>query len=94
MAIDGKYAGHIVISDVVKPHSREAVQASEKGGRPQRRLCLPEMPQKVADQVAETLGLDEVYSELLPADKVEKVEELICKETGESKACLCRRRHQ
>ena len=76
MAIDGKYAGHIVISDVIKPHSGEAVRQLKKAGV-RRTVMLTGDATKVADQVAETLGLDEVYSELLPADKVEKVEELI-----------------
>ncbi len=76
MAIDGKYAGHIVISDVIKPHSEEAVRQLRKAGV-RRTVMLTGDAAKVADQVAETLGLDEVYSELLPADKVEKVEELI-----------------
>ena len=76
MAIDGKYAGHIVISDVIKPHSGEAVRQLKKAGV-RRTVMLTGDAAKVADQVAETLGLDEVYSELLPADKVEKVEELI-----------------
>ena len=76
MAIDGKYAGHIVISDVIKPHSGEAVRQLKKTGV-RRTVMLTGDAAKVADQVAETLGLDEVYSELLPADKVEKVEELI-----------------
>ena len=76
MAIDGKYAGHIVISDVIKPHSGEAVRQLKKAGV-RRTVMLTGDAEKVADQVAETLGLDEVYSELLPADKVEKVEELI-----------------
>ena len=76
MAIDGKYAGHIVISDVIKPHSGEAVRQLKKAGV-RRTVMLTGDAAKVADQVAVTLGLDEVYSELLPADKVEKVEELI-----------------
>ncbi len=76
MAIDGKYAGHIVISDVIKPHSGEAVRQLKKAGV-RRTVMLTGDAAKVADQVAETLGLDEVYSELLPADKVEKLEELI-----------------
>ena len=70
MAIDGKYAGHIVISDVIKPHSGEAVRQLKKAGV-RRTVMLTGDAAKVADQVAETLGLDEVYSELLPADKVD-----------------------
>ena len=76
MAIDGKYAGHIVISDVVKPHSEAAVQALKAAGV-RRTVMLTGDAGKVADQVAAELGLDEVYSELLPADKVEKVEALL-----------------
>ena len=76
MAIDGRYAGHIVISDVVKPHSGAAVQALKAAGV-RRTVMLTGDAGKVADQVAAELGLDEVYSELLPADKVEKVEALL-----------------
>ena len=76
MAVDHKYAGHIVISDVVKPHSKEAVQELKKAGI-RETVMLTGDAKKVAEQVAEDLGLDGVYSELLPADKVEKVEELM-----------------
>ena len=76
MAIDGAYAGHIVISDVVKPHSKEAIQALKKAGV-RKTVMLTGDAGKVADQVAASLGLDEVYSELLPGDKVEKVEALL-----------------
>ena len=76
MAIDGEYAGHIVISDIVKPHSREAIQALKKAGV-HKTVMLTGDAKKVADQVAYALGLDDVYSELLPADKVEKVEDLL-----------------
>lgn len=76
MALDGKYAGHIVISDVVKPHSAEAIRALKAAGI-RKTVMLSGDIRKVAEKVAEELGLDEVYSELLPADKVEKVEELI-----------------
>ena len=76
MALDGKYAGHIVISDVVKPHSREAIQALKASGV-RRTVMLTGDTRKVAEQVAGELDIDEVYSELLPADKVEKVEELL-----------------
>ncbi len=76
MAIDGKYAGHIVISDVIKPHAKEAIRALRAAGV--RKLVMLTGDRKsVADQVASQLGLDEVYSELLPADKVEKVEALL-----------------
>ena len=76
MAVDHKYAGHIVISDVVKPHSKEAVQELKKAGI-RKTVMLTGDAKKVAEQVAEDLGLDGVYSELLPADKVERVEELM-----------------
>ena len=76
MAIDGKYAGHIVISDVVKPTSKAAIQALKAAG-----VCKTVMltgdSARVADHVAAELGVDQVYSQLLPADKVEKVEELL-----------------
>ena len=76
IAINGKYAGHIVIADIVKPHSKEAIQALKSAGV-RKTVMLTGDAKKVADQVAAFLGLDEVYSELLPADKVEKVEELL-----------------
>ena len=76
IAMDGKYAGHIVISDVVKPHSKDAVQQLRKAGV-RRTVMLTGDIKKVADKVADDLGIDEVHSGLLPADKVEKVEELI-----------------
>ena len=76
MAVGGKYAGHIVISDVVKPHAREAVQALRAAGV-HRTVMLTGDAKPVADQVAQSLGIDQVYAELLPAGKVEKVEELL-----------------
>ena len=76
MAVNGTYAGHIVISDVLKPHSKEAVQALKAAGVRQT-VMLTGDARKVADQVASELGLDNVYSELLPEDKVNKVEELL-----------------
>ena len=76
MAIKGKYAGHIVISDIVKPHSKEAVRALKKAGV-RKTVMLTGDSGKVAEHVAGELGIDEVYSQLLPADKVEKVEELL-----------------
>lgn len=84
MAVDGAYAGHIVISDVVKPHSKEAVAALKKAGV-EKTVMLTGDVGKVADQVAASLGIDEVYSELLPADKVEKVEELLRVKSGKAK---------
>ncbi len=84
MAIDGAYAGHIVISDIVKPHAREAVQTLKKAGVT-KTVMLTGDAAKVADKVAAELGIDMVYSELLPADKVKKVEELL-KEKPEKSA--------
>ena len=84
MAIDNKYAGHIVISDIVKPHSKDAVRELRKAGI-SKTVMLTGDARKVADQVAGDLGLDEVYSELLPADKVEKVEELLEKKPEKAK---------
>ncbi len=76
MAIDGQYAGHIVISDVVKPHSKEAIARLKKCGV-QRTVMLTGDARRVADEVASELGVDEVRSELLPAGKVEEVEKLL-----------------
>lgn len=76
MAIDGEYAGHIVISDRVKPNAGAAVRALKAAGV-EKTVMLTGDAKKVADQVAASLGIDEVYSELLPADKVSKVEELL-----------------
>lgn len=76
MAVDGNYAGHIVISDIVKPHSKEAIAALKKSGV-EKTVMLTGDAKRVAQQVAGSLGLDEVYSDLLPADKVTKVEELL-----------------
>ncbi len=76
MAIDGQYAGHIVISDVVKPHSKEAIAQLKKAGV-QKTVMLTGDAKRVAEQVASELGVDEVHSELLPGDKVEQVENLL-----------------
>lgn len=76
MAIDGEYAGHIVISDILKPHSKEVIAELKKAGV-EKTVMLTGDAKRVADQVAQSLGIDEVYSELLPADKVSKVEELL-----------------
>lgn len=84
MAIDGSYAGHIVISDVVKPHAKEAVSSLKKAGV-EKTVMITGDAQKVAEQVADFLGIDKVYSELLPADKVNKVEELLKEKNGKSK---------
>lgn len=85
MAVDGKYAGHIVISDVVKPNSREAIAALKDSGI-NRTVMLTGDISSVAKQVADSLGIDEVFSQLLPADKVSKVEEIM--ETKPEKAKL------
>ena len=84
IAIDGTYAGHILISDVLKPHSKEAVRELKAAGV-DRTVMLTGDINKVADQVAGELGIDEVYSELLPVDKVEKVEELIAGKSEKEK---------
>ena len=84
MAIDGKYAGHIVISDIIKPHAKEAVQTLKASGV-RTTVMLTGDTAKVADQVASSLGIDQVYSELLPADKVEKVEELLRRKPEKAK---------
>ena len=76
MAVNGAYAGHILISDIVKPHSKEALAALKAAGI-RRTVMLTGDSRRVAEAVAEELGVDEVYSELLPADKVAKVEELL-----------------
>ena len=84
MAINGKYAGHIVISDIIKPHSIAAIAELKKAGV-DKTVMLTGDAKKVANQVASSLGIDEVYSELLPADKVEKVEELLRVKLGKAK---------
>ena len=84
MAIDGKYAGHIVISDVVKPHSREAIAALKKSGVA-KTVMLTGDSKRVADQVAAELGIDEVHSELLPGDKVDEVEKLLAQKGSREK---------
>ena len=84
MAVDGRYAGHILISDIIKPHAKEAITELKKAGI-SRTVMLTGDSRRVADQVASELGIDEVYSELLPADKVTKVEELLDKKTAKEK---------
>lgn len=84
MAVDGAYAGHIVISDVIKPNAEKAVKRLRKSGV-EKTVMLTGDAKAVAEQVAETLGIDEVYSELLPAGKVEKVEELLAKKGTKAK---------
>ncbi len=84
IAIDRKYAGHIVISDIVKPNSKAAIAELKKAGI-EKTVMLTGDAKKVADQVASSLDIDEVYSELLPADKVTKVEELISSKPEKAK---------
>ena len=84
MAIDGKYAGHIVISDVVKPHSGEAIAALKKSGVA-KTVMLTGDSKRVADQVAAELGIAEVHSELLPGDKVDEVEKLLAQKGSREK---------
>ena len=76
MAVNGEYAGHIVISDIVKPHSKEAVAALHKAGVT-KTVMLTGDAKKVAESVAAELGVDEVHAELLPGDKVNEVEKLL-----------------
>ena len=84
VAIDGAYAGHILISDVLKPTSKEAIVNLKKNGIKETVMLTGDID-KVAQQVAGELGVDRVYSELLPADKVSKVEELLAKKTETEK---------
>ena len=84
MAVDGQYAGHIVISDVVKPHAKEAIEALHKAGV-EKTVMLTGDAKKAADAVAAELGVDEVHSELLPGDKVDKVESLLAQQSGKAK---------
>lgn len=84
MAINGEYAGHIVISDVIKPHTKEALAELKKAGV-KKTVMLTGDAKRVAEEVAGSLGIDEVYSELLPGDKVTKVEELLAAKSGKEK---------
>ena len=84
IAIDGQYAGHIVISDVVKPHAKEAIERLKHAGV-EKSVMLTGDSRRVADQVAGALGVDEVHSELLPADKVAQVEKLLAGKGGKDK---------
>ena len=84
IAIDGQYAGHIVISDVVKPHAKEAIERLKHAGV-EKTVMLTGDSRRVADQVAGALGVDEVHSELLPADKVAQVEKLLAGKGGRDK---------
>ena len=81
LALDGQYAGHIVISDVEKPHARDAIAALKRIGV-EKTVMLTGDRAKVADHVAQSLGVDEVHSELLPADKVAQVERLLSQSGG------------
>lgn len=84
MAIDGKYAGHILISDIIKPYAKEAIAELKKAGI-SKTVMLTGDSKRVADQVAGELGIQEVYSELLPADKVSRVEELLNQKSEKAK---------
>ena len=84
IAIDGQYAGHIVISDVVKPHAKEAIERLKHAGV-EKTVMLTGDSRRVAEQVAGALGVDEVHSELLPADKVAQVEKLLAGKGGKDK---------
>ncbi len=84
VAVDGRYAGHILISDLLKPTAKEAIRDLKKAGIT-RTVMLTGDSQRVADRVAEELGIREVYSELLPADKVEKVEALLEQKSAKEK---------
>lgn len=84
MAIEGKYEGHIVISDIPKPHAKEAIVSLKKSGV-KKTVMLTGDIRRVAEDVAGSLGVDEVYSELLPADKVTQVEKLLDAKSGKEK---------
>ena len=84
MAVDGSYAGHILISDMLKPHAKEAVRALKQAGV-KRTVMLTGDTRRVADRVAEELGIQEVRSELLPGDKVSVVEKLLAEKKGKEK---------
>ena len=84
MAVDGEYAGHIVISDVVKSDARDAIAALKRAGV-QKTVMLTGDTKRVAEQVAKDLGVDEVHSELLPADKVTQVEKLLAEKSPKAK---------
>ena len=84
VAIDNEYAGHIIISDIIKPHAKEAVSELKRAGV-EKTVMLTGDAKAVANQVASTLGIDEVYSELLPEGKVQKVEDLISRKPEKAK---------
>ena len=87
LSIDKKYAGHIVISDIVKPHTKEAVEAVKKAGV-EETVMLTGDDRRVAENVASSLGIDKVYAELLPGDKVEKVEQILKERNGRGKVAF------
>ena len=82
MAVDGEYVGHILIADLLKPHAEEAIRALKAAGI-RKTVMLTGDAKRVADKVAADLGIDEVYSELLPGDKVTMVEKLLSQKAGE-----------
>ena len=84
MAVEGKYAGHIVIADAVKPHSRQAIQELKRDGVRETVMLTGDI-RSVAEKTAAALGIDSVYSELLPAGKVEKVEEILARKPEKEK---------
>ena len=84
VAVNGEYSGHIVISDIVKPHSAEAIQELKRQGV-EKTVMLTGDSERVADAVASSLGIDDVYSSLLPADKVSKVEEIMAGKSENAK---------
>lgn len=84
MAIEGEYVGHILISDIIKPHAKGALEALKASGV-RTTIMLTGDARKVADQVAKEVGVDEVHSELLPADKVEQVERIMEKKSAQEK---------
>lgn len=84
VAVDGSYAGHILISDLPKPHARGAIEELEKAGM-KKTIMLTGDGRSAADQMAQKLGIREVYSELLPADKVAKVEEMLREKPAKEK---------
>ena len=84
VAVDGRYAGHIVISDVIKPHARQAIAALKRNGIKQT-VMLTGDTRRAAENIAKDVGVDQVYSELLPADKVNKVEQLLARKGEKEK---------
>lgn len=84
VAVDGRYAGHIDISDVIKPHARQAIAALKRNGIKQT-VMLTGDTRRTAENIAKDVGVDQVYSELLPADKVNKVEQLLARKGEKEK---------